>query len=137
MIRRAPTQRDGRPVRIETLPTGLPEKKDYDSAWNVILSKKGDGKWYRLRADWPECKALDRIKALERLYNGLDKRMRDYGWSAKELTVMVTEVDGLVFRWYAGDVAELDELTEPRIRERRDRRNERLKVKRREKGGVV
>jgi len=120
MIRRAPTHHKGRPVRLETLDTRLPEKPDYALVWAEVLSKKGDGRWYRMRTAWSgDMKAMARIKALQRLHKGIGKRMWIEGWTAEELTLKVTEIDGLVFRWVRREVDELDELTAERVAERR------------------
>lgn len=125
MNRRAPNIWNERPVRLETLDTRLPEKPDYALVWAEVLSKKGDGRWYRMRTDWSEeMKALARIRSLQRLYKGICKHMWIEGWTAEELTLMVTEIDGLVWRWARRDAEELDSLTDSRIRERRRKRNE-------------
>lgn len=113
MIRRMPTEVDGRPVHLKTIDADIDPAALSKTAWDAILANVEIGIWKRLKP------------TMEMGYGPLDKAyqalyMRIYTRGLDEvLSVKTTEEDGVCFCWMKDYT---DEAVQARMNKLRDTR---------------
>jgi len=123
MRKRLPVMINGRDVRFTKIAIEDMDKTTIKDVWEVMHTKRGDGKWWSLLGGMNEIQ----LKKIER---GMDSRIWKAGYNEGVVKMCVSQIDGVCFRWSCQE-GEYPGVAENK-RERQDKHAQQIKRRRHE-----